>query len=83
MQYVLFVFSGRSGAMALYDYCLRQHIPAEIVNTPRELAASCGISLKTRWQDYQRVDGAATQIGTYVGAYMVRRTLTHSSLVRL
>lgn len=83
MQYVLFVFSARDGAMALLDYCLTHRIAATVVNTPREVAASCGISLKTSTRDAARLQGVATKLPTYVGAYLVNATLTHRSIVRL
>ena len=83
MQYVLFVFSARDGAMALYDYCLTHRIAAAVVNTPRELAASCGISVKTSTRDTARLQRVVTKLPTYVGAYLVSTTLTHRSIVRL
>ena len=83
MQYVLFVFSARDGAMAFYDYCLSHRLWAGIVNTPRELSASCGISVKTSTRDAARLKGLVTKLPTYVGAYLVNSTLTHQSIVRL
>ena len=83
MQYVLFVFSARDGAMTLYDYCLTHRIAAAVVNTPRELSSSCGISVKTSTRDTARLSGVVTKISTYVGTYLVNATLTHTSTVRL
>ena len=83
MQYALFVFSARDGAMALLDYCLTHRVGATVVNTPRELATSCGISVKTSPRDATRISGVVTKIPTYVGTYLVNATLTHRSIVRL
>lgn len=83
MQYVLFVFSARVGAMALLDYCQSHRVAAEVVNTPRELSASCGISLKIRRADLGFVERQAHRIPTYVGTYLVNQTPVHRYIVRL
>ena len=83
MQYALFVFSSRDGAMAFYDKCLARRIAASIVNTPRELGASCGISVKTSTKDIAIVARVVTKMPTYVGTYLVTSTLTRNTIVRL
>ena len=83
MQYILLVFSTRDGAMALYDYCLSRRMPCGIVNTPREISASCGISVKVGTRDAEYLKRIVSKIPTYVGAYLVNNTLTRHSIRRL
>jgi len=47
MNYLLIVFSGRRDATAFYEILLSLGYNALIVNTPRALAMSCGISVRT------------------------------------
>ena len=47
MNYIVIVFSSRKDATAFYDALLTNGYNANIINTPRALAMSCGISVKT------------------------------------
>ena len=83
MQYVLYVFATRSAAMAFYDACLARHVRAEVTNTPREVSASCGISVRTTQRDYPRMRQVAEGIRGFASAYLVTETWTHHGMVRL
>ena len=69
--------------MALYDRCLAMGIRADVVNTPREVSASCGISVRVHPADYRAAHGLATRIAAYVGAYAVQNTLSRRLVRRL
>lgn len=47
MNYLLIVFSSRRDATAFYEALLTIGYNAFIINTPRALQMSCGISVKT------------------------------------
>ena len=83
MQYILFVFSSRDGAMAAYDYCLMHRISADVVNTPREVSASCGVSVKVGYAQYGYVIRFVTGLSTYAGAYLVTNAWGHRTYRRL
>jgi hypothetical protein len=83
MQYVLFVFSSRTGAMAAYDYCVTHRIGVAVLNTPRELAASCGISLKVSTAEYGYVQRYVAKLPAYVGTYLVNASLSRRTFTRL
>ncbi len=42
----LFAFRSRTQAMKMYDLLRTNGIMCEIINTPREISASCGLSVK-------------------------------------
>ncbi|MCI8459117.1 MAG: DUF3343 domain-containing protein [Clostridia bacterium] len=42
----LFAFRSRTQSMKLYDLLRSGGIACEIVNTPRDIAASCGLSVR-------------------------------------
>ncbi|MBQ4444377.1 MAG: DUF3343 domain-containing protein [Clostridia bacterium] len=83
MQYVLFVFSSRDGAMRLYDYCMSRRIAASVVNTPRELGASCGISIRIGTKDKWYVGRGVTKLPTYVGTYLVTQTIMGRTITKI
>ena len=82
MTYLLYVFGTRRDAMALYDLCLRRRLPVSIVNTPREVSASCGISLRCM-RHYPALDAAARRMPTHVGTFLVREGAAGMQLQRL
>lgn len=47
MQYLVIAFSSRSLAMQAQNIFARRGIPATLINTPREVDGSCGLSLRT------------------------------------
>ena len=83
MSFVLFVFTSRHDAMALYDYCLRERWVVQIVNTPREVSASCGVSVRALWQNRRPIGAAAKQMRSFVGAYWVEAQGTRQRITRL
>ena len=44
MQYLVIAFSSRSLAMQAQNIFARRGIPATLINTPREVDGSCGLS---------------------------------------
>ena len=46
MQYLVIAFSSRSLAMQAQNIFARRGIPATLINTPREVDGSCGLSHK-------------------------------------
>lgn len=76
----LFAFRSRTQSMKLYDLLRENGVACEIVNTPREVSASCGLSVRVPDEegehalgvfDYYRPD---TLIGVFYGnGYGFRR----------
>lgn len=50
----LFAFRSRTQTMKLFDLLRSNGIECEIINTPREVSASCGLSVSTQPDALQR-----------------------------
>lgn len=46
MKYIVVVFSSRSDTMQFYNIIKRYGLYCSVINTPRSLSASCGVSTK-------------------------------------
>lgn len=53
----LFSFRSRTQAMKLFDLLRTNSIECEIINTPREVSYSCGLSVKVSSEDFERASG--------------------------
>ncbi len=71
MQYILCVFTARKDAYQLYDYLQMRGVACKIVNTPREVSASCGIALQATTVGYGQTILSAQSLRSYVATYLV------------
>lgn len=62
MNYTVVVFSSRSETMQFYNIIKKYGLFCSIINTPRSLASSCGISTKI---DYRLISPAKKIINPY------------------
>ena len=69
MEKIFAVFTNRNGAMQFASYLKRLGISAKTINTPRELSASCGISVVF---DMRSFDQAKVLIEKYGFGGMVK-----------
>ena len=53
----LFAFRSRTRSMRLYDLLRSGGVECEIINTPREVSASCGLSVRVPDTDIDRAMG--------------------------
>ncbi len=67
----LFAFRSRTQSMKLYDAFRTGDVPCEIINTPREVSASCGLSVSVPDEEFERAYGIyryyrpQTEIGVF------------------
>lgn len=54
----LFAFRSRTQSMKFYDLLSGGGVPCDIVNTPREISASCGLSVRVTDEDGDRAVSA-------------------------
>lgn len=52
-----FAFRSRTQSMKLYDLLRTSGVVCEIVNTPREISASCGLSVRVPEDEQERAFG--------------------------
>lgn len=53
----LFAFRSRTQSMKFYDILRIQSLACELINTPREVSASCGLSVTVAAADLERAYG--------------------------
>jgi len=87
MGYILAVFAVRTETMQFYNMLKRAGINAMIVETPKSLQASCGISVKLMQNDFSRANNIlrTSNMRSFVRFYLVngtfgRRTITPINL---
>lgn len=73
MNYVLAVFSVRTDTMQFYNLLSRAGINAVVVETPKALSVSCGISVKFSKSDFVKARNILTKakIGSFVRFYAI------------
>ena len=55
LDFVIIVFKNRTDTLKLYDYLKKMNVKGWIVPTPNSLSVSCGLSLKVRYYDINKV----------------------------
>lgn len=67
----LFSFRSRTQAMKLYDLLRGGGLECEIINTPREVSASCGLSVTVPPECYERAVGIYEyhSVDTLIGVF--------------
>ncbi|NCA66884.1 MAG: DUF3343 domain-containing protein [Clostridia bacterium] len=71
MKYILVVFSSRKDAIGFYETLRRANIYSAVVNTPREVTSSCGVSVKIDPKVLNYVKNAALCCNSFIAFYMV------------
>lgn len=71
MKYILAIFTTRRDAIAYLDRLRSARIAAKIVNTPREVSISCGISVKFEPEALKMVKSTAYNYYSFVAFYLV------------
>lgn len=69
MYYLLIVFSTRQDALSFLDQARSRRIHADIINTPRSLSLSCGISVRLSPQGESFALRLAPTYQSYSGTY--------------
>lgn len=63
MEYIAVVFRSRSMAVRFADFLAKHGVRAEIINTPKEAGAGCGLSVKLRISDLITAKRAVNALG--------------------
>lgn len=73
MDYILAVFSVRSDTMQFFNLISRAGVNAVIIETPKALRVSCGISVKFAKKDFSKAKNilASARTSSFVRFYAV------------
>lgn len=67
----IFAFRSRTRSMRLYDLLRSGGVDCEIINTPREVSASCGLSVRVSDAEIERAIGVYEyyRLDTLIGVF--------------
>lgn len=76
MNYLLIVFASRRDAVSFAEKLQYNNAPFEIINTPRRLSLSCGISVKTSERSVNTVRRILNsyRFSSYSGMYIYKNS---------
>lgn len=85
MKYLIVSYKARNSLYAFAKILRQYGIASTIINTPRNIALSCGLSLKVDFGHYPQVAGLvkATALQGFWGIFVVTKLPTHDQIERL
>ena len=85
MQYILAVFKSRNETLYLANLLMQKGYSVNIINTPREIGPSCGISVQfaVSLLEQVRLQMTTKPFRSFYGFYKVERKGARTSVVKL
>lgn len=85
MKYLIISYKSRNSLYAFAQILRQYGIASTIINTPRNIAISCGLSLKVDFGHYNHVIGLINNANLpgFWGVFMLVKTSTHDQIERL
>ena len=73
MKYIIIAFKSKNSLYSLQNYLKKINVKSEIINTPRSLSSSCGLSLKIVLHYYRTILNVlkTTQNLNIIGCYLI------------
>lgn len=85
MKYLIVSYKSRNSLYAFAKILRQYGIASSIINTPRNIALSCGLSLKVDFAFYGQVSGLinVAHLPGFWGVFMLTKAQTHDQIERL
>ena len=85
MKYIIISFKNRNDVMSFKNILANNNISTSIINTPRSIAISCGLSIKT---DVKNMNYAisllhATNVSGFIGIFLYQRINGYEQIRKL
>lgn len=73
MEYVVVAFRSREHTVRFHGLLQSSGISSEIINTPKEAGVGCGLSVKTKKENFSAVKNAVyyASLSTFAGFFLV------------
>ena len=83
-MFIFIAFKSRNNLMSFY-HILKSYITASIVNTPRSISTSCGLSIKIERRHLRLVLELIqkTHVNNLLGVYSITHNNTYNQLEKL
>ena len=83
MDYVIAVYRSRNVSIRAYNFLLSKGITCALISTPRSAGVGCGLSVKFGRNDLSIVKYALANAETFVGFFLIRTTLSGTTVTRI
>lgn len=85
MKYLIVSYKSRNSLYAFAKILRQYGIASSIINTPRNIALSCGLSLKVDFAFFGQVSGlvSSTHLPGFWGVFVLTRMSSHDQIERL
>lgn len=85
MKNLIISFKNRNNLLAFNKILVNRGIPTKIINTPRSIAISCGLSIKTDFKFYNLVLNLLNQSNAsgFIGMFLYEQIGSHEQIQRL
>lgn len=85
MKYLIISYKSRNSLYAFAKILRQMGIASSIINTPRNIALSCGLSLKVDFAYFSQVVSLISnaQLQGFWGVFLLTKTPTHDQIERL
>ena len=83
MEFVIAVYRSRNVSMSAYNFLSSQGVTCALISTPRNANVGCGLSVKLSKSDWLNYKDTLASGETFVGFFLVKKTFSGSTLVRL
>lgn len=85
MKYIIVSYKSRNNLISFAKLVNRNGIPTQIINTPRSIAVSCGLSIKIEYKYFNQIIRYihSSNSSGFLGIYLVNKTNTFEQIDRL
>lgn len=84
-MFYIFAFRSRTNSMCFYEALKNRQIPCSIMNTPREVAVGCGLSVRVppEYLETAQKIYSYQPLNTFLGIFLLVNTPTGLSVERI
>ena len=85
MKYIIVSYKSRNNLISFAKLANRNGIPTQIINTPRSVAISCGLSIKTDYKYFSKIVNFvhSSNLSGFLGIYLVNKTNSFEQIDKL
>ncbi|MBR6779230.1 MAG: DUF3343 domain-containing protein [Clostridia bacterium] len=85
MRHLIISFKSRNSLYSFIKIARQQGISVSIINTPRSISISCGLSAKSDFRFYKNIVNIIrqTQLNGFLGIYSIEKLATHEQVQKL
>ena len=85
MKYLIVAFKSRNNLLSFVKMLRYNGVAVDIINTPRSISVSCGLSAKTDFRNINLIINKLSQINyeSFIGIYLVERIGTQEQVIKI